>query len=102
MSFTTQDLWREFRSSHMGMAGIIILSTLILISCVTVLAIPLETFQGWSNPNNWLYYPKAAVPGWTNLFLPEAIPEHMILDDSVTYTDSAGGITLHSDIFTIV
>ena len=101
MSFTTQDLWREFRSSHMGMAGIIILGALILISCITVLAIPLETFQGWSNPNNWLYYPKAAVPGWTNLFLSEAIPEHMILDDSVTYTDSVGDITLHSDIFAI-
>lgn len=101
MSFTTQDLWREFRSSHMGIAGIIILGALILTSCVTVLVIPLETFQEWSNPNSWLYYPKAAIPGWVNLFLPEAIPEHMILDDSVVYTVSVGDITLYADIFAI-
>ena len=101
MSVVTQDIWREFMSSRMGMAGIIILSALVITSAATVIVIPLETFQEWSNPNSWLYYPKAAVPGWVNLFLPEDIPEHMILDESVSYVDSVDKVTLHSDIFAL-
>ena len=85
----------------MGMAGIMILAGLVLTSAVTVIAIPLETFQEWSNPNSWLHYPKAAVPGWVNAFSPEAVPEHMIMDDSLSYVDDSGMVTLHSDIFAI-
>ena len=102
MSATTGgDIWREFASSRMGMAGIMILAGLVLTSAVTVIAIPLETFQEWSNPNSWLHYPKAAVPGWVNAFSPEAVPEHMIMDDSLSYVDDSGMVTLHSDIFAI-
>ena len=63
----------------MGIAGIAILTILILTSIITIIAIPIETFQEWNNPESWITYPKTAIPVWVNLFLTEKIPEHKIL-----------------------
>jgi len=63
----------------MGIAGITILTILILTSVITIIAIPIETFQEWNNPESWITYPKTAIPVWVNLFLTEKIPEHKIL-----------------------
>ena len=63
----------------MGIAGIVILTILILTSIITMIIIPIETFQEWNNPESWITYPKAAIPIWINLFLTEKIPEHKIL-----------------------
>ena len=63
----------------MGIAGIVILTILILTSIITMIIIPIETFQEWNNPESWITYPKAAIPIWVNLFLTEKIPEHKIL-----------------------
>jgi peptide/nickel transport system permease protein len=65
----------------MGIAGVTILSILILTSLITIIIIPVETFQEWNNPGSWITYPKAAIPIWVNLFLIEKIPEHKILTD---------------------
>ena len=64
----------------MGIAGIIILATLVSISIGTAITIPVETFQQWNNPQSWISYPKTATPSWVNLFMFEKIPEHRILD----------------------
>ena len=53
---------------------------LILISIISMITIPLDTFQEWNNPTSWISYPKVAVPIWMNLFMVNKIPEHMILD----------------------
>ena len=100
-SVTTGDLWREFSSSRMGMAGVVILGALVLTSILAMVLIPLETFQQWTNPNSWLSYPKTAVPGWVNLFLAEDIPEHMILDHTASGSETSGGISIYTESFTI-
>ena len=100
-SVTAQDLWREFASSRMGMAGLVILAALVLTSVLAMVLIPLETFQQWTNPNSWLSYPKTAVPVWVNLFLSEDIPEHTILTDPVRRSEATGGVSVHRESFTL-
>src|SRR5919107_775347 len=79
------DFLREFSQSKSGMAGVIILLSLIIIMLYAILAIPLESFRQWNNPNYWIDYPKAAAPQWTNIgiFGPKQF-EHLImtLDDA--------------------
>ena len=79
------DFLREFSQSKSGMAGVIILLSLTIIMLYAILAIPLESFRQWNNPNYWINYPKAAAPQWTNtgLFGPKVF-EHLImtLDDA--------------------
>jgi peptide/nickel transport system permease protein len=70
------------------MSGVIILLSLIIISLYAILAIPLESFRQWNNPNYWINYPKAAAPQWTNIgiFGPK-VPEHLVMtleDASIT------------------
>ena len=86
----------EFSQSKSGMAGVIILLSLIIIMLYAILAIPLESFRQWNNPNYWVNYPKAAAPQWTNtgLFGPKVF-EHLILtldDASITKKVTADNI----------
>ena len=78
-NITPQEIKKEFFKSKMGIAGIAILTILILTSIITIIIIPIETFQEWNNPESWITYPKTAIPVWVNLFLTEKIPEHQIL-----------------------
>ena len=64
----------------MGIAGIAILIILVTISIITIIGIPVETFQEWNNPGNWISNPKGAIPSWVNIFMTEKIPEHKILE----------------------
>ncbi len=87
----------------MGMAGIIILVGLFVISAITVAVIPIETFQEWNNPKSWISYPKTAVPAWTNIMLAEKIPEHLVLDEPASVTTSTeGGVTSTSQEFVVM
>ena len=86
----------EFSHSKSGMAGVIILLSLIIIMLYAILAIPLESFRQWNNPNYWVNYPKAAAPQWTNtgLFGPKVF-EHLIMtldDASITKIVTADNI----------
>jgi len=99
MSISQQDIKNEFLKSKMGMTGIMILSTLIIISLVAIIAIPSETFSQWNNPGNWISYPKVAVPGWVNLFLVEKIPEHKIMNNPAEKTGKSGSISVISHQF---
>ena len=53
-SISPQEIKQEFLKSKMGIAGVAILGTLILISIIAIVAIPVETFQEWNNPGNWI------------------------------------------------
>jgi len=99
MSISPQQIKNEFAKSKMGMAGVGILSTLIIISIVAVIAIPSETFSEWNNPSSWISYPKVAIPGWVNLFLVDKIPEHKILDTPIEKIETSGSISLVSHQF---
>ena len=99
MSISPQQIKNEFAKSKMGIAGVGILATLIIISIVAVIAIPNETFSEWNNPSSWISYPKVAIPGWVNLFLVDKIPEHKILDAPIEKIETSGNISLISHQF---
>ena len=99
MSSSVQEIKQEFLKSKIGIAGIVILLSLIIISIITVVVIPVETFKGWNNPDSWISYPRVAQPSWINLFLSEKIPEHQILNAPHINYDTSGNITLVSHQF---
>ena len=107
-NITPQEIKKEFFKSKMGIAGISILTILILTSIITIVIIPIETFQEWNNPESWITYPKAAIPIWVNLFLTEKIPEHKILvepnietmfDDEINLTSYQFNLDFNYDQF---
>ena len=53
---TPHEIKDEFLKSKMGITGISILIILVLTSIITVVGIPVETFQEWNNPGNWIIY----------------------------------------------
>ena len=59
----------QILNSKTAILGISILMILIAMTIYAVIAIPLESFKQWNNPNYWINYPKAAAPSWTNLGL---------------------------------
>ena len=81
MNATFDEIRKEFIHSKIGIAGVGILSTLIIMSTCTIIAIPGETFEQWNNPSKWITYPKTAMPSWINIFQIEKIPEHQIIND---------------------
>ncbi len=98
-SITPHEIKQEFIKSKMGIAGIAILLALVAISIITMIGIPVETFQEWNNPGNWISNPKGAVPIWTNVFMIEKIPEHRILDSPHIEKTSNQSINLISHQF---
>jgi peptide/nickel transport system permease protein len=95
----------EFRRSKSGIVGLIILLSLIIISLYAILAIPMESFRQWNNPNYWINYPKAAAPQWTNtgIFGPKVF-EHLIMnldDASITKIVIADNIQTEIHSYTI-
>ena len=57
-SLSTDEIRHEFGKSLLGITGIIIISSLVMVSVITVITIPASTFQEWNNPEKWLDYPK--------------------------------------------
>ena len=96
---TPQEIKQEFIKSWMGIAGITILIILVVTSIITMIVIPIETFQEWNNPGSWILYPKVAIPIWMNIFMTEKIPEHRILENPNIQTISQGDIVLISHNF---
>ena len=96
---TPQEIKQEFLKSKMGIVGVIILAMLITTSIITIITIPIETFQEWNNPVNWILNPKVAIPVWVNIFTIEKIPEHKILVNPNIERISNEEITLTSHQF---
>ena len=80
-NITPQEIKQEFVKSKMGIVGITILSILVITSVMAIISIPIETFQEWNNPGNWISNPKVAIPIWVNMFMIEKTPEHKILEN---------------------
>ena len=80
------EIKKEFIKSKVGLIGIGILSSLIILSVISAATIPIDTFKQWNNPGSWISYPKTSVPIWINYFISEKIPEHFILDDPTVIT----------------
>ncbi len=78
-----KEIVTAFRRSKAGMAGVIILLVLLLLSLYAAVGIPLESYRQWSNPNYWSDNPASAAPAWTNIgiFGPKSA-EHIIVPSS--------------------
>ncbi len=96
---TPQEIKQEFFKNKIGIAGIIILGILIMISIIAIITIPIEMFQEWNNPVTWILNPKSAMPIWVNIFMSEKIPEHKILGNPNIEKISNDEITLISHQF---
>ena len=99
-AINSSEIKREFVRSKIGLIGIGILGSLVILSLVAVITIPIDTFKQWNNPGSWISYPKTAVPEWVNYFVVEKIPEHLIMNNPATVTKE-GVITLVSQQFAI-
>jgi len=104
---SSSEIKREFVKSKIGLIGIGILASLIILSMIAVITIPIDTFKQWNNPGSWISYPKTSVPAWVNYFTTEKIPEHLIMDkptvitkeDVISLTSHQFGIQYHYDDF---
>ncbi len=99
MSLAFSDIWKEFRRYKTGIAGLIILIALVVISIVAVVTIPLETFQQWQNPAQWINNPKSAMPIWVNYFLITKLPEHKIISEPYVIETNQDGLRTVSHRF---
>ena len=103
----SSEIRQEFVKSRVGLVGVGILVSLIILSAVSAITIPLDTFKQWNNPGNWILYPKTSVPIWLNYFMTEKIPEHLILDnpsiitndDIISLASHQFGVQYHYDDF---
>jgi peptide/nickel transport system permease protein len=88
------NILNEFRRSKGGLAGAGILLGLILMTIYSAVAVPLESFRQWNNPNFWIDLPKDAAPAWTNIGFGPKSPEHIVLHskDAAISSSSEGGI----------
>jgi len=104
---SSSEIKREFVKSKIGLIGIGILASLIILSMIAIITIPIDTFKQWNNPGSWISYPKTAVPAWVNYFTTEKIPEHLIMDkptvitkeDIISLASHQFGIQYHYDDF---
>ncbi|MEO9295555.1 MAG: ABC transporter permease [Nitrososphaera sp.] len=78
IALSRKEIVGEFRRSKSGIAGITILAGLLLMTAYSLIAIPLDSFRQWNNPNFWIDNPKSAAPAWTNLLGTKAA-EHVVL-----------------------
>ncbi len=101
MSLSSSEIWHEFSKNKIGLAGIGIIILLFAMSAVAAVTIPVATFKEWNNPASWLTFPKSSLPAWVNFFLYEKIPEHKILDNPQTASQTVGEISVISDGFII-
>ncbi|MDE1764081.1 MAG: ABC transporter permease [Thaumarchaeota archaeon] len=98
MSFSPKEIWKEFAKNNIALAGIGIIAALLCMSVAAFVAIPADTFREWNDPASWLVYPKSALPAWVNYFLPQKIPEHLILEPEESHQES-GSLYVVTDVF---
>jgi peptide/nickel transport system permease protein len=93
---------KEFKRSKSGLAGVAILSGLIVMTIYAVAAIPLNSFTQWNNPNFWIDLPKSAKPAWVNLLGPK-MPEHIIMTakEAAKSTSVDNGVRIVTHSYTV-
>ena len=97
----TKEILHEFSKSKIGLAGIGILVLLFALSIIAVITIPVDTFKEWNDPSSWINYPKTSQPAWVNYLNSEKIPEHKILRNPQTSSQTTGEISIISQYFVI-
>ena len=95
------ELKEGFIKNKLGLVGIGILACLILVSIMTVVLIPLETYKQWNNPASWTSLPKSALPSWVNFFSEKKIPEHQVISPTNTVIQKYDAMSTTSQRFEI-
>ncbi|MEX0765156.1 MAG: ABC transporter permease [Nitrosopumilaceae archaeon] len=101
MSLSSREMWQEFSGNKIGLVGIGIIILLFAMSAVAAVTIPVETFKEWNNPASWITFPKSSLPAWVNYFLSEKIPEHKILKNPQTASQTVGEVSIISHGFVV-
>jgi peptide/nickel transport system permease protein len=101
-ALSTSEIFKGFKRSRGGLAGVAILFGLILMTLYAVAAIPLKSFTQWNSPNFWIDNPKSAMPVWVNL-LGLKMPEHLIMTarDADRSTLLQDGVRIESHSYTV-
>lgn len=101
-TISRSEILREFRRSKSGIAGLAIFLGLILMTIYAAVAVPLESYTQWNNPNYWIDLPKSAAPAWTNLFGPK-VPEHIVMTarDAAVSSSTEGGMRTLTHSYTM-
>jgi peptide/nickel transport system permease protein len=88
-----KEITRKFIHSRGGLAGTMILLSLLLISIYAAVAVPLESYKQWNNPTFWQDYPKTVAPAWTDGF-GGSMTKHTVLAfaDSVKSESNIQGV----------
>jgi peptide/nickel transport system permease protein len=88
------DIIKKYKRSKSGLAGIAILLVLIVVTIYSAVAVPLESYRQWNNPNFWIDLPKAAMPAWTTIGFGAKVPVHIVLHvkDASVLSSSEGGV----------
>jgi len=100
MSFSPREIRDEFLKNNIGLIGIGILGALFGLSIIAFVTIPAESLRQWNDPGSWLGYPKSAMPAWINYFLPQKIPEHLVLLPQAS-TQKSGDIISVTNLFAV-
>jgi len=76
-----RDSFKRVISYPTAVVGLSIISLLILVSIITVIAIPYpRAVEMWRNEDMWAENPSKAQPVWTNFFRSRKLPHTIILD----------------------
>jgi ABC-type dipeptide/oligopeptide/nickel transport systems, permease components len=86
------DLWHEFKRSRVGLAGLAILTFLIVLSIIALSITSAERLRSWNDPAAWSLYPRNAMPAWVNLFSSVRLAEHTILNNPEVMVDNLSNI----------
>jgi peptide/nickel transport system permease protein len=80
---------REFSKSKSGMAGLIMLMVLLIISLYVLAAYPSSIGNTWNNPKTWQAYPPNSPPSWLGIFS-SSYPPTIVFEDQQwsTFTQS--------------
>ena len=83
--------------TRMGIAGVLILGILLVISAYVMIFGFSEHVRQWNDPTAWLLYPKSAIPLWANS---EGLSEHLVIQEPKIETSIFDTMSRTSAIYT--
>lgn len=72
---------KEVIRSRSGLAGIVILAALIVLSITVVAMYPYDVVKVWNEPSAWQKYPRLAAPEWIEIFIGKNMPRNIELSE---------------------